>query len=125
MKAHFDTTLSVNMAECDTTKVTEASETKVTEASVTKDGRDDWSDVGHHWESLDYCLSKTILVEGQSELDWPRLGSKGTIQVTELETANSEREQSEILSTNRYYYLLHLELFFIQIFVTTVFSVYG
>ena len=104
------------MAESDTTKVTEASDTK--------GGSDVFSDVGHHWESLDYCLSKTILVEGQSELDWPRLGSKGTIQVTELETTNSEMEQSEILSTNRHYYLLHLELFFIQIFVTTVFSVY-
>ena len=78
------------MAESDTSSV----------AVVVRDTQmTDGSDL--HWESLDYCLSKDILVEGQSDLDWPRLGSKGTIQVTELETINFEMEQTEILSTNR------------------------
>ena len=42
---------------------------------------DDFSEGSRTWESGDFCVSKTVLVEGQIDLEpgLPRFGSKGTV----------------------------------------------
>lgn len=59
------------------------------------------TDIKRQWESLDYCLSKEVLEEGDEGSDPPRFGARGSIEIIgDLEGINlNVEEMSKILKS--------------------------